>query len=222
MNPSGRLSNLVTTSNRSTGQSLVMLSRFQNVNETGTLSFPIWPQDATRVSLYGNTEIYDGLANVFPAFKLTGLNPRLRYNFTFYASRMGANDNRETGYTVRGANSGFAALNPANNITNRAAVTGIQPDRNGEISVHLGPTPNNNNTNHFTYLGVMKVSVTPVLLAPVLSNNFAVVQWEGEGQVESSSTPNGPWSRILPTPSSPFLQPVIPGQNRFFRIIASP
>ena len=87
----------------------------------------------------------------------TGLDPLLAYDFTFYASRMSVGDNRETGYTVTGANSVFAALNPSVNHDQFVTVTGIEPDSDGEIAIDLAPTGNNVNSNHFTYLGVMKV-----------------------------------------------------------------
>jgi hypothetical protein len=117
----------------------------------------VFPQNATRDSLFGNTEMFRDLADVFPAFKLTGLVPLLSYDFIFYASRRGARDNRETGYTVTGANSGFAVLNASSNEDQFVTVTGIKPDSAGEITIELAPSVNNDNLRHFTYLGVMKV-----------------------------------------------------------------
>jgi hypothetical protein len=121
----------------------------------------VFPSSATRDSLFGNTETFSGLSNVFPSFVLTGLDPLLVYDFTFYASRMSVRDGRETGYTVTGANAGFAALDPAGNEHDFATVTGIEPDGAGQIAIDLAPTPNNVNANHFTYLGVMKVEPKP-------------------------------------------------------------
>ena len=121
----------------------------------------MFPQDATQDSLFGNTETFSDLADIFPSFKLTGLDPLLAYDFTFYASRMGVSDNRETGYTVTGANSGFAALNPSVNEDQFVTVTGIKPDGAGEITIDLASTANNVNSYHFTYLGVMKVEPKP-------------------------------------------------------------
>ncbi|MHC4207260.1 MAG: hypothetical protein ACYSTT_21610 [Planctomycetota bacterium] len=85
----------------------------------------------------------------------------LAYDFTFYASRMGARDNRETGYTVTGANTGFAALNPSFNEEQFVMVAGIEPDSTGQITIELAPTANNVNSYHFTYLGVLKVEPKP-------------------------------------------------------------
>ncbi len=157
----GRLAALVTVDDVPTAMDLVTIRRFNGANTNGTLASTVFPADATRDSLFGNTETFSGLADVFPSFKLTGLDPLLTYDFTFYASRMGVRDNRETGYAVVGANSGFAALNPSGNDDEFVTVTGIEPDEAGEITIDLAPTANNANGNHFTYLGLMKVEPTP-------------------------------------------------------------
>jgi len=153
--------NLVTTENAPTGISLVILSRFNGANTNGTLASTQFPADATRDSLFGNTETFSGLANVFPSFKLTGLDPSLTYDFTFYASRTGVTDNRETGYTATGFNSGFVALNASGNVDKSATLTDMVPTAAGEITISLAPTASNNNANHFTYLGVMKLEPSP-------------------------------------------------------------
>jgi len=160
---SGRLAALVNVENIPTKIDLVMISRFNGANTNGTLASTVFPQDATRDSLFGNTETFSGLANVFPSFKLTGLDPLLAYDFTFYASRMGVGDNRETGYTLTGANTGFAALNPSANVEKFVTVTGIEPDSEGQITIDLAPTANNVNSYHFTYLGVLKVEPKPLV-----------------------------------------------------------
>lgn len=221
-NSSGQQAGLITSRNAATSLSLVMLSRFNGANENGTLAFAGLPTDATRDSLFGNTELFSGLANIFPSFKITGLSPVARYNFTFYASRTGVADNRETGYTVQGENSGFAALNVANNVASSVTVNGIKPTTTGEIAISLAPTANNNNANHFTYLGMMKMVVVPAFLPPVSSVGQITLQWIGEGQLEWAATVQGPWTAITPAPSSPYAHIMLPGENRFFRISAGP
>ncbi|MHC4518317.1 MAG: GDSL-type esterase/lipase family protein [Planctomycetota bacterium] len=158
---SGKLLDLLTVDGRTTEIDLVMINRFNGANENGTLQSVLFPADATRDSLYGNTEAFNNLTDVFPSFKLTELDPLLTYDFTFYASRMGVRDNRETVYTVTGAGRASAALNAGANIDQFATVTGIEPDAAGEITISIAPTANNDNANHFTYLGVMKVEPTP-------------------------------------------------------------
>jgi hypothetical protein len=147
--------------NVQTNIGLVMIRRFNGANTNGNLASTVFPQEATRDSLFGNTESFSGLANVFPSFKLTGLDSLLEYDFTFYASRMSVGDNRETGYTITGSNSGFGALNPVVNVEKVVMVTGIKPDVAGEITIDLAPTENNVNSYHFTYLGAMKVETKP-------------------------------------------------------------
>ena len=156
----GELRDLVTVTGEPTRIDLVMLSRFNGANQSGTEDSTLFPATATSDSLYGNTEAFNNLTDIYPSFKLTDLDPLLTYDLTFYASRMGVRDNRETGYTVVGANSGFVALNARTNVDGLATVTGIAPNANGEFTISLAPTENNNNANHFTYLGVMKLEPT--------------------------------------------------------------
>lgn len=220
-----QLTNLVTAAYAPTSIGLVMLSRFNGANENGTLSWALLPQNATRDSLYGNTETFSGLANIFPSFKLTGLNPVAKYTLTFYASRTGVGDNRETGYTVTGANSGFAALNAANNVSSTASVTGIIPDVARSITVSLAPTANNNNANHFTYLGMLRLDAVlppPEFLPPTIVNGQIRLDWTGTGQLEWATAVTGPWTPITPAPTPPHLEVVAPGQNRFFRLLVTP
>ncbi|MEN6333908.1 MAG: SwmB domain-containing protein, partial [Phycisphaerales bacterium] len=161
-----QIRNLVTKENVATGISLVILTRFNGANTNGTLASTQLPADATRDSLFGNTEAFSGLSNVFPSFKLTGLDPSLTYDFTFYASRTGVTDNRETGYTVTGFNSGFVALNAAGNVDKSVTLTDMAPTAAGEITISLAPTESNNNGNHFTYLGVLRIEPTPAKSQP--------------------------------------------------------
>lgn len=216
----GELLNLVTSRNRTTEVGLVMLARFNGANENGTLASPLFPSDATRDSLYGNTEAFNSLTDIFPSFKLTGLDPSLPYRFVFYASRAGVSDNRETGYTVAGASTHFAALNAANNVTNTAVLNGVIPASNGEVAISLAPTAQNNNANHFTYLGVMKVlqiAEQPLFLSPVVTGSRIKLQWTGDGKLEWASALVGPWTAVAPAPASPYTEDLAPGE-RFFRL----
>jgi hypothetical protein len=157
----GVVTNLVSSLNSTSSISLVMISRFNANNENGAQVSSVYPVDATRDSLYGNTEAFNNLTDIFPSFKLTGLDPVTKYTLTFYASRTGVSDIRETDYTVTGASSGLATLDAANNIDLSASVADISPDGAGEIRIDLTPSANNNNGNHFTYLGVLQVDAVP-------------------------------------------------------------
>ena len=217
----GLLPNLVTADGTVTGIGLAMLNRFNGANENGTTAASaLYPINATRDSLFGNTEIFGGLTNIFPRFKLTGLDPALGYNFTFYASRTGVGDNRTTRYTVEGAASATAELNAANNVTNTVQVLGARPTEAGEITIGLTPAAANNNGSHFTYLGVLRMQpavVPPQFLAPVVSAGRITLEWTGGGALESAPALPGPWTPVDGNPASPATLDLNP-DPLFFRI----
>lgn len=156
-NDAGELLDLVTADGTATGISFHMIARFNGANQNGSVDSTLFPVNATRDSLFGNTEEFSGLSGVFPSFRLSGLVPGRAYDLTFYASRLGVGDNRETRYTVTGAEAITADLDAANNIDESIRVEGVTPDAAGEIVVAITPGPNNSNGNHFTYLGVLTV-----------------------------------------------------------------
>ncbi len=144
------------------GMNLEMIRSFNGANQVGNAASAAYPENAARDSLYGNTENFGGRSDVFPAFRLAGLDPALSYSLTFYASRMGVGDNRETEYTVSGANSTVVYLNPSNNdLDTTVSAEDILPDATGAITVEVAPGPNNDNGNHFTYLGALRIDTAP-------------------------------------------------------------
>lgn len=179
---SGTVEELVTTDGSTVPYQFRMVRRFNGANLNGTTTSATYPPSATRDSLFGNTEAFSGLADVFPAFKLAGLAADHRYAFTFFGSRTGVSDNRETRYTVTGASSAFADLDTSNNIDHTVTISGIQPDPAGEILISLSPGPANNNANHFTYLGVLRVEATPVL-SPQLLIDFGAAGTPTDGSL---------------------------------------
>ncbi len=218
------LSDLVRNNNEPTGVSLTIASRFNNANGNGTVLPGPFPVNATRDTLYGNTTIFNDLVDIYPVIRLGGLNPAEEHDIVFYGSRMEAGDNRETRYTVTGATETFVDYNVANNILNTAVVNGMRPDGSGDITIALTPGPNNNNANRFTYLGVLKVtpraSTGPLeMLQPVIRNNRIILNWIGTGALEwSTSLTPGPWTAIVPAPTSPYSEDLVPGQRKFFRL----
>jgi len=160
-NSAGQLLNLVTTTNAASDIDFLMVARFNGSNTNGTLASTLFPMDATRDSLFGNSETFGGLTDILPVFKFAALDPVKTYDFTFYASRGGVADNRETLYTVTGISTNSAVLNVANNIDTTVSLSGISPSPSGEITISLSRGPNNNNANHFTYMGVLRMDAVP-------------------------------------------------------------
>lgn len=202
----GLLENLVTVDGTPTVIDWQMTSRFNGANENGTQEPAPYPVNATRDSLYGNTEVWSGLENVFPAFKLTGLNPATAYDLTFYASRTGVGDNRETRYTITGAAEVTADLNASANLDQTVSVPDVKPDAGGEIRIALAPGPNNDNAYHFTYLGVLQIDwEAPVVPAPATLSEphyaagvfrFRLTGTAGASyQVQGASSP-GSWTAV--------------------------
>lgn len=218
----GELPNLVTTRGRVTEAGLMMIRRFNGSNLNGTQTGGPFAVDATRDSLYGNTELFGTLSNVFPSFKLVGLATNTSYILTFYASRTGVGDNRETDYTVEGVSTQVVTLNASANVTNTVSTTAVTPTSAGEITVSLAPSPRNNNANHFTYLGVMRLVPVQVELKfnkAKLVGGQIQIEWTGDGVLEWASTPGGNWTAVTPAPTGhSHSEAVGSGQARFFRL----
>jgi hypothetical protein len=79
MSPDGRLPKLATTANLPTDIGFEMLSRFNGADHEGSATSSAFPANATRDSVFGNTELFTGLADVFPSFRFVHLTaPRSR------------------------------------------------------------------------------------------------------------------------------------------------
>lgn len=217
---SGVLPSLKTGDSVATSCELRMVRRFNSSNGSGTTQSTVFPANATVDSLFGNTEAFGAGSNVFPAFQLIGLSPSTGYDFTFFASRMGATDRRETLYTLSGANTVTTSLDASNNINNTALAASVFPNAAGEITISLSPGPGNNNANHFTYLGVMKLALSPLpqVSMKLVPGNQIQIDWTGSGSLQRAETLEGPWVSILPKPVSPFTESFCRRTRQFYRL----
>ena len=215
------LNPLVDTTGVAGALRLEMVRRFNGANSGGTLTSTAFPATATQDSLYGNTETFGGLANVSPAFRLAGLDPLSSYTLTFYASLTGVSDNCETLYTVTGTAVTSTTLNVANNVDTSATLAQLIPAADGTLLVELSPGAQNSNANHFISLGAMVVSTVPAqaptFYPPVVIDGRIVLDWSGTGQLQSTLTPQGTWTSILPAPLPPYTE-ALAGAARFFRL----
>lgn len=121
-----------------------------------------FPVDATDDYYFGHTGAFGGGDdNPTGGFKLTGLNQSLAYDFTFFSSRTGVTNNRETAFSVTGANNGSGVTATSNNNSEVLPINGIMPDTNGEISIVVSAGANNDDGNGFYYINLMQVSAIP-------------------------------------------------------------
>ncbi len=152
--------NCINSNGSSTDISLVMSNWYGGSNQGGTTTpDPLFglPATATRDNAFGGT---DWVNSPTSYIYLTNLKLTNVYSFTFFASRTGVSDNRETLYTVEGApgSSDSVVLNPSNNSSNDVITKAISPDSDGKILITLTWGSNNNQTpQHFWYLGYMKI-----------------------------------------------------------------
>ncbi len=166
----GSVADAIDDTGLATGIGIAVGERFGGTNTSGLQTSAVYPGFATGDSFYANADSnFGGLGPYgndpddtlpFPTVLITGLDPLVAYDFTFYASRNAA-DNRETIYTLDGANSGMAALNAAGNVDGVATISGIVPT-GGMVTLEVSEGANNNEPNGFIYLGVMQIDFTPV------------------------------------------------------------
>lgn len=154
------VANAIDRTGASTGISLTASGFFLGSNQNGTTAptgdAAIFHAQATRDNAFGHALAF-GTNPLTPqaTLAISGLNPNMYYNFTFFASRTGVGDIREAMYTVNGSNSGVGLLDASNNTSNVAVVADILSDAGGNISVLVEPGPNNNNSSRFYYLGAL-------------------------------------------------------------------
>ena len=114
--------------------------------------------EATDFNLFGHTSNFNvGGARDLVEYTIAGLSSTALYDFTFFASRLGASENRETQYDVAGATSGSGSLNPSDNEDNIAQVLQAQPNGSGELTLTIQAGPNNASSDKFFYLGAFEI-----------------------------------------------------------------
>jgi hypothetical protein len=173
VNPPGTptIFNAIDSTGAGTGIGVSLSGFFNGSNANGTLSptgaAAVFHPQATRDNGFGHALAFGGNP-LTPEGKieLTGLDTsgNTTYSFTFFGSRMGVTDNRETLYSVHGGTSGSSSLDTASNVSNVALVADILPDANGGIEISITPGPNNNNASRFWYIGAMSIESTTTLV----------------------------------------------------------
>jgi hypothetical protein len=208
----------------------VGFNRSPNQNGLNPSAGPVWetygfPSSVTSDNLFGHADSAWGNDEAISEVTLTlaGLDTTQTYDFTFFASRQGVTDNRETGYRVSGDGPDtLVFLDAANSSGEVASVTGVVPNASGEISVVVGEGLNNTNTNGFFYLGGMRIFAEGDLVEPaihplVILEEVLVVDWDGEGQLMTTNDLSGPWSP-LPATLPPHWENWTDQTSRFYKL----
>ena len=166
----GTIENAITDSGSVTAIDFAMVDRYNGVNESGTTEPDEalgLPASATRDSFYGNDVVWGGLIEPTAQLVISGLDPSTSYQLTFFCSRMGAGDNRQTEYAISG-DGGLVEtlyLDPAENTDTDVTSKAIRPNANGEIIIDMQKGPDNNNSYGFFYLGALTLRVVQNLSA---------------------------------------------------------
>lgn len=171
--------NLRDTTGNFTNVSLVVTERFNQINTAGsevTDTEMKMPKEVSKSSFYGNTATWLGIIIPKSTIKFTSLDPLRKYDFSVFASRMSATDNRETYYKFSGAIAAdtIVYLNASNNTNNIVKAIGISPDSSGEISIEIGPGPNNNNPTGFYHINALNIKTNDIASGMSSSENAKV------------------------------------------------
>lgn len=89
---------------------------------------------------------------------------------------------------------------------------GLAPDTVATLNVVTG-------AGGYLELQVSSTSMpAPEFLPPMVVGDELILNWTGSGQLQSAPEVTGVYTNILPTPTPPYANQILPGQNQFFRI----
>ncbi len=158
---SGIILNLKDVSGNPTEVTIAISDAFGDVNYVGpssTNTIMNMPSDVSSSSFWGNGQgSFSGKTEPTSGFLLSHLNPDYDYIFHLFSSRTGANDNRETSFTIKGKSQIVYKINSTNNQT-LVSTEKISSDENDEIEIRLEAGSNNNNSDKFYYINALMIS----------------------------------------------------------------
>ncbi|MFO7368968.1 MAG: SGNH/GDSL hydrolase family protein [Bacteroidales bacterium] len=183
--------NLVNSRGQSTGISISITDALTGINTQGAPDpdpSTGFDTEATSDSFFGSVGEHSGIYEPTGALTLSGLKRSTLYSFTFFASRMGAADNREAQYTVIGTNKDSAYLNASENTTQVVTISNIQSAENGTITIKVAPGPNNDNEKKYYYIGAVRI---------VAEKQEVVIDPKGTIRIDFGSTvSSGTWNNL--------------------------
>ena len=162
---------------------------FTGINNSGTTSANPGlkiPGTASSDSFFGNTVEFNGNTQPTGGVTFNHLDPAREYTVEIFSSRM-ASDNRETRYMITGQVTDSLFLQVANNTDSVVSIS-LYPAADSTIDIIASPGPNNNNSYHFFYLGVIRLIYEEEMPGgpPVLSIESPVggEYWQSGKEVE--------------------------------------
>ncbi len=163
MTPAMRTLSWITDANNNvTGITLTSTNAFSGTNTNGptyTTTNMLMPAEVSRSCMWGFAA--ESFGNQKPKASCTltlgHLNPELKYDFTFFASRQDCRDWRETEFTIQGARVYTDGVEAANNISHTATIKNVSPTADGKIIIKVAPGDRNNSKNRFYYLNAMTI-----------------------------------------------------------------
>ena len=180
---SGSIYNLVNSNSVSAGIGIAITNDFFGSGSPGTSSPNAslnFPSEATNDFFYGDN------SNNSASLLLKNLVIGKDYTLSFFASRNGVADNRETLYTVIGATTQSVSLNVSNNNDNVVTIA-FKAKADGTAIINVTKGINNNNSSGFFYLGVIKLEYATNV--PTYSSNALLVDF-GSSAITSASNWN--------------------------------
>lgn len=85
------------------------------------------------------------------------MNPLVACTFTFYASPMSASDIRDARYVIARANSASADLEPGNNDSQVAVISGVRPAASGTVDLRVTAGPDNTSNEKFYHINAVMI-----------------------------------------------------------------
>ncbi|WP_262732560.1 DUF4886 domain-containing protein [Gaetbulibacter sp. NE] len=155
--------NMIYTNGQFTGIEAATTSRFRGVNNTsgaGSTTTDLNMDDSVSKSNFYSHALAWGSNDPIEEsiIEFSGFESNDTYEFCFFASRNSVSDNRDTKYTLVGANEQSANLDAANNATNTVCISNVQADANGKIILKVAAGDSNNNGNQFYYINALRIS----------------------------------------------------------------
>ena len=145
-----------------TGILITFTGDFGGANRNGaayTTSKMMMPLEVSQSALWGyaSGKFRGGSPRQSATLRFSHLNPELTYEFTFFSSREGCQDFRQTSFIVQGEDTQADDLQSANNSGETVTVKNIRPTADGEVTLTVMPGSRNNSPNRFYYLNAMTI-----------------------------------------------------------------